>query len=77
MDEVGTPFCLTVDGETAGSQSVDGRHRDAMTHGAGEPRQGGELHRFEVGLNRCFVPRASGASIFGQMPHLRTVKGDE
>ncbi|MEO6066847.1 MAG: glycine--tRNA ligase [Gemmatimonadota bacterium] len=30
MDEVGTPFCLTVDGETAGSQSVTVRHRDAM-----------------------------------------------
>ncbi len=31
MDEVGTPFCLTVDGETAGSQTVTVRHRDAMT----------------------------------------------
>ena len=30
MDEVGTPFCLTVDGETAGSQTVTVRHRDAM-----------------------------------------------
>ena len=31
MDEVGTPFCLTVDGETGGSQTVTVRHRDAMT----------------------------------------------
>jgi len=31
MDEVGTPFCLTVDGETAVSQTVTVRHRDAMT----------------------------------------------
>ena len=30
MDEVGTPFCLTVDGETAVSQTVTVRHRDAM-----------------------------------------------
>jgi glycyl-tRNA synthetase len=31
MDEVGTPFCITIDGETAGAQSVTIRHRDAMT----------------------------------------------
>jgi glycyl-tRNA synthetase len=31
MDEVGTPFCITIDGETAGAQSVTVRHRDAMT----------------------------------------------
>jgi glycyl-tRNA synthetase len=28
MDEAGTPFCFTVDGETAGSQSVTVRDRD-------------------------------------------------
>jgi len=28
MDEAGTPFCFTVDGETAGSQSVTARDRD-------------------------------------------------
>jgi glycyl-tRNA synthetase len=31
MDEVGTPFCITVDGETAGDQAVTIRARDAMT----------------------------------------------
>jgi glycyl-tRNA synthetase len=30
MDEVGTPFCLTVDGQSAGDQSVTVRHRDSM-----------------------------------------------
>ena len=30
-DEVGTPFCVTVDFETAGGQSVTVRHRDKMT----------------------------------------------
>lgn len=30
-DEVGTPFCVTVDFETAGDQSVTVRHRDKMT----------------------------------------------
>jgi glycyl-tRNA synthetase len=28
MDEAGTPYCFTVDGETAGSQSVTMRDRD-------------------------------------------------
>jgi len=31
MDEAGTPFCITVDGETAGNGTVTVRHRDAMT----------------------------------------------
>jgi len=31
MDEVGTPFCVTIDTETAAAQSVTIRHRDAMT----------------------------------------------
>jgi glycyl-tRNA synthetase len=31
MDEAGTPFCITVDGETAGAGTVTVRHRDAMT----------------------------------------------
>jgi glycyl-tRNA synthetase len=31
MDEAGTPFCLTVDGQTAGDQTVTVRLRDAMT----------------------------------------------
>ena len=30
MDEVGTPFCLTVDGESAEDQKVTVRHRDTM-----------------------------------------------
>ena len=30
MDEAGTPFGLTVDGETAGSRTVTVRHRDSM-----------------------------------------------
>ncbi|HLG06352.1 MAG TPA: glycine--tRNA ligase [Gemmatimonadales bacterium] len=30
MDEVGTPFCITVDGQTAGDRSVTIRHRDTM-----------------------------------------------
>lgn len=31
QDEIGTPFCVTVDFETAGDQSVTVRHRDRMT----------------------------------------------
>jgi glycyl-tRNA synthetase len=31
MDEAGTPFCITIDGETAAAQSVTVRHRDSMT----------------------------------------------
>jgi glycyl-tRNA synthetase len=30
QDEVGTPFCLTVDGQTAEDRSVTVRHRDSM-----------------------------------------------
>jgi len=30
MDEVGTPFCITVDGQSAEDQSVTVRHRDTM-----------------------------------------------
>jgi glycyl-tRNA synthetase len=30
MDEVGTPFCLTVDGQSAEDQKVTVRHRDTM-----------------------------------------------
>lgn len=31
QDEVGTPFCITVDGETAKDQAVTVRHRDSMS----------------------------------------------
>jgi glycyl-tRNA synthetase len=31
QDEIGTPFCVTVDFETAGDQAVTVRHRDKMT----------------------------------------------
>ena len=31
MDEAGTPFCITVDGDTAAGQTVTIRARDAMT----------------------------------------------
>jgi glycyl-tRNA synthetase len=31
MDEVGTPYCITVDGQTAEDHAVTIRHRDAMT----------------------------------------------
>jgi glycyl-tRNA synthetase len=31
QDEVGTPFCLTVDGQTAEDRTVTVRHRDSMT----------------------------------------------
>jgi glycyl-tRNA synthetase len=30
MDEVGTPFCITVDGQTASDRTVTVRHRDSM-----------------------------------------------
>jgi glycyl-tRNA synthetase len=30
MDEVGTPFCLTVDSQTLVDQTVTVRHRDSM-----------------------------------------------
>ncbi|MCC6580341.1 MAG: glycine--tRNA ligase [Phycisphaeraceae bacterium] len=30
MDEAGTPYCFTVDGETAGTQTVTVRHRDTQ-----------------------------------------------
>ena len=31
MDEIGTPFCVTIDGETLKDQTVTIRHRDSMT----------------------------------------------
>jgi len=31
MDEAGTPFCITIDGDTASARTVTIRHRDAMT----------------------------------------------
>jgi glycyl-tRNA synthetase len=31
MDEAGTPFCFTVDGQTAADRTLTVRHRDAMT----------------------------------------------
>ncbi len=30
MDEVGTPFCITIDGQSAADQTVTVRHRDSM-----------------------------------------------
>ena len=30
MDEIGTPFCMTVDGQTAIDQTVTIRHRDSQ-----------------------------------------------
>ena len=30
QDEIGTPFCVTVDGESAASDSVTVRHRDSL-----------------------------------------------
>jgi glycyl-tRNA synthetase len=30
MDEAGTPFCITVDGETLTGRTVTVRHRDSM-----------------------------------------------
>ena len=30
MDEIGTPFCLTVDGQTLADRTVTVRHRDSM-----------------------------------------------
>jgi glycyl-tRNA synthetase len=30
QDEAGTPFCITVDGETSKDQAVTIRHRDSM-----------------------------------------------
>ena len=30
MDEAGCPFCFTIDGETAGDQSVTVRDRDTL-----------------------------------------------
>jgi glycyl-tRNA synthetase len=31
MDEIGTPYCITIDGQTNQDQTVTIRHRDAMT----------------------------------------------
>ena len=31
MDEIGTPFCVTIDGETMKDQTLTVRERDAMT----------------------------------------------
>jgi glycyl-tRNA synthetase len=31
MDEAGTPFCITVDGQTLQDNTVTVRHRDSMT----------------------------------------------
>jgi glycyl-tRNA synthetase len=31
MDEAGTPFCVTIDGDTVSGRTVTVRHRDSMT----------------------------------------------
>jgi len=31
MDEIGTPFCITIDGQTLTDQTVTLRERDTMT----------------------------------------------
>ena len=42
QDEVGTPFCVTIDGETMSAGAVTVRHRDSMQQervGVGELRE--------------------------------------
>jgi glycyl-tRNA synthetase len=39
MDEAGTPFCITVDGQTLQDRTVTVRHRDSMV----QDRVGAEL----------------------------------
>ena len=40
QDEIGTPYCVTVDFETLDDQAVTMRERDSMTAGAGRPGPG-------------------------------------
>ena len=43
QDEIGTPFCVTVDFETLEDQAVTVRERDSMAPGAGRHRRPGRL----------------------------------
>ena len=45
QDEIGTPFCVTVDFDTLDDDAVTIRERDTMTPGAGRPGQGPRLPR--------------------------------
>jgi glycyl-tRNA synthetase len=50
MDEIGTPFCFTVDGETANDDCVTVRHRDSQ-----------EQERVNVGQVEAFLAEKLGA----------------
>ena len=56
QDEIGTPFCLTVDFDTLDDQAVTIRERDSMTPGAGRPGPG------RVGYLARASPAADGRS---------------
>jgi glycyl-tRNA synthetase len=49
MDEVGTPFCLTIDGQSAGDHSVTVRQRDTMVQ-----------ERIELGRVRAYLEERLG-----------------
>ena len=45
MDEVGTPYCFTIDGDTLKDQTVTVRDRDTASQAAHRDRQGVEVSR--------------------------------
>jgi glycyl-tRNA synthetase len=50
MDEIGTPFCITVDGQTAQDQTVTIRERDTA-----------QQHRLPISQVRTFLREKMGS----------------
>jgi len=49
MDEIGTPYCITIDGDTLKDQTVTLRERDNAEAGADSPRQGEGVFERTIG----------------------------
>lgn len=54
QDAVGTPFCVTVDGQTLEDNTVTVRHRDTMQPGACCDRQAAALVEEECSYRKLF-----------------------
>ena len=65
QDEIGTPFCVTVDFDTLEDGAVTIRERDTMTPGAGLPGQG---HRLPGDAPRRLLTRATRQRWLGYGP---------
>ena len=60
QDEIGTPFCVTVDFDTLEDNAVTVRERDTMTAGADRPRRHQHVVRREAA--RCLSRRPARPS---------------